>query len=173
MAKSWFDYDEYLQPRHLKGKRHTLTIKRAGEINVEERGNKKSKPILYFNETAKYLFLNKTARLALYEMFGESPAACAGKRITIQAVPLEGRKDHKETIVISPAQSTAPSAALPEDKPAKTDLDRIMDVLEFYEIEDPEVVFKRAITATEGDAAAALAAIEAKYGKLPSGGGGK
>jgi len=169
MTSSWYDYDVYLQPKHLKGKRVTLTIARAGEVEVDERGNKQVKPVLYFKGTAKYLFLNKTSRTMLCEMFGESPAACAGKKIAIQAVPIKGRKDGKETVVISRAAETTPSASLPPDAvpQEKDDLARIWSLLEFHEIEQPEFVVKRAVTAAKGDHAVALAALEAKYGQVP------
>jgi hypothetical protein len=166
MSDSWYDYDEYLQPAHLKGKRVTLTIVRADEVETTQYGKKQIKPVLYFKGTRKYMFLNKTARKALSEMFGDQKAACVGKAISIQAKRLE---NGKETIVVLPPEIIKPSAPLPENvaREEKSDLDRIMDVLEFNDVEDPGTVLKNAITAAKGDAAAALAAVEAKFGKVP------
>lgn len=155
MSGSWFDYDEYLQPRHLKGKRVTLTITRTGEVEVEQYGKTKIKPVIYFKNTQKYLFLNKTMRLALFEMFGEDKAACIGKRISIRAKRMP---NGKETIEILAPEDHKPSAPLPAE--AKSALDQLWDLATQREVAEPKVVIEELLRKHGGDAEAALAEMQ-------------
>lgn len=155
MSGSWFDYDEYLQAKHLKGKRVTLTIVRTDEVEVDQRGKKTIKPVLYFKNTQKYLFLNKTNRQALVDMFGEQRDACIGKRISISARKLP---NGKETIEILAPQEHAPASPLPTD--TKSALDQLWDLATQREVAEPKTVIEELLRKHGGDADAALAEMQ-------------
>lgn len=161
---SWYDYDEYLQPKHLKGKRVTLQIVRTAEIEVNERGEKKIKPVLYFKGTAKYLFLNKTMRAALSEMFGDQKSACVGKSISIRAAKLAGRKDGQETIEILPPEDKKPSAPLPASGTSKSALDQVWDLASLHE--EAKEAIEQLLSDHGGDADASLEALKRKYAEV-------
>ena len=115
MANSWYDYDEYLKAKHLKGKRHVLTIRSVGEVKTNERGKESIKPVLYFVETKKYLFMDSANRReAIVTLFGDDPKNCIGKKIAIAAGKAPNGKD---TIDIFPASASAKVQPIP-DNPA-------------------------------------------------------
>lgn len=160
MSGSWFDYDEYLQPRHLKGKRITLTIIRTDEVEVDQRGKKSIKPVLFFKGTPKYLFLNKTNRQALVDMFGEQRESCIGKRISIRAMRMPNGKD---TIEILAPQEHAPASPLPTETTTKSALDQLWDLATQHEVAEPKVVIEELMRKHGGDADAALAEMQKQF----------
>lgn len=157
---SWYDYDVFLQPQHLKGKRVTLKIIGFDEIEVNERGKRVIKPIIRFAGTKKFMFVNKSNRHILADLFGDQKIACIGKQITIQAVRLDNGKN---SIVIYPAESN-PLTALPGEKD-KSALDQMWALATEHEEPNPGDLIESLLGDYGGDVDAALAALKSRYSK--------
>ena len=86
----WSDFETRLRGEHLGNKRFTLTIK---AVKIEEThprpGATEQTPVLYFVETKKSLVLSSVNQRALAGMFGDDMEACAGGKVSLEAVPMK------------------------------------------------------------------------------------
>jgi hypothetical protein len=86
--KTWSQFDKWLKGYHLKGKRAQLTITRATIETTHPNGREQATPVLWFKETQKGLPLSDINRAMLVKLFGDDPAQCIGKIITLEAMPM-------------------------------------------------------------------------------------
>jgi hypothetical protein len=105
----WSDFEKYLKGEHLKGRKVTATI---AELAIEEthaNGRAEEKPVLYFKESKRGLILSPTNQRTLRALFGDDVAACIGKRVQLEAVPLRVAGRDTLPVRIGPAaQQTQP-----------------------------------------------------------------
>ena len=117
----WSDFEHYLKGEHLNGRKVIATI---AEIVIEEThaqaGRTEEKPVCYFRESKKGLILSPTNMRALRAMFGDDVAACIGKRVQLEAIPLRvaGRDTLPVRINPAPQTATTPSDARPQQPTA-------------------------------------------------------
>lgn len=163
MSDSWYDYDEFLQPHHLKGKAATLEITGVGEMEINDHGKKSVKPILRFKGTRKYMFVNKTNRKVLCELFGDQKTACVGKHITLAPVRLDNGKDSIVLRAATDKSATTPNGA---SAIAKTAMEQLWALTKAEE--DQQGVIDRTLAEHHGDVEAALQALKQKYAVVTS-----
>ncbi|MBM4094946.1 MAG: hypothetical protein FJ276_36885 [Planctomycetes bacterium] len=115
----WSDFEKYLKGEHLQGRKPTVTIEK---ITLEEcyaaSGRPEQKPVAYFQGSKKGLILSPTNMRALHALFGDNVAACIGKRVQLEAVPMRVAGRDTLPVRINPAPP-APTST-PQARPAET-----------------------------------------------------
>jgi hypothetical protein len=86
---NWSQFEKYLKPAHLAGRRAVVTI---ADVKVEtlhpRPGVKEPAPVLYFKGREKGLILSATNRRALAGLFGDDSNNAIGKQIELEATPV-------------------------------------------------------------------------------------
>jgi hypothetical protein len=106
---NWSDFEHFLKGEHLKGKKPIVTI---AEIAIEEThsqaGRAEMKPVMYFRESKKGLIVSPTNQRTIRAMFGDDMAACIGKRVQLEAVPMRVAGRDTLPVRINPAPQQTP-----------------------------------------------------------------
>jgi hypothetical protein len=106
------DYETFLRPIHLQGKRVTVTIQRFEEIDTHLPGQGKKKAIcVYFKDKRLPLILSTPNRRFLMETFSDDPNACIGLTVALEARPIRVAGVEKMVIKMFKAQPVAQSEA--------------------------------------------------------------
>jgi len=99
------DYEQFLRPIHLQGKRVTVTISRFEEIETHPRPGKKEKALcMYFKDKRLPLILSTPNRRFLMETISDDPNACIGVAVALEARPVRVAGVEKMVIRIFKAQ---------------------------------------------------------------------
>lgn len=175
------DYEPFMVADYAPlGKPYVLTISGASVVKTFDRktNSEADVPALHFRETKKMLRLTSSNnRRALGRLYGAASSGWIGKAIVVRVVEKKIGGEAKRYFVIDAvAPRVAPEFVVVDQTLAgpasdaqavKSDIDKMINVLTFHEIPDPEMVVKRTIERAKGDHAAALAAIEKQYGSVP------
>lgn len=111
----------YLSAADLAGKEVTLTIRALQIDELDVKGGKEERPVLYFEETAakaretrkqeKRLILNKTNAKTIASMYGNKAEGWTGKAITLYPTETEAFGERVDCVRVRP---TAPKPAAKE-----------------------------------------------------------
>lgn len=116
----WSDFEHYLKGEHLGGKKPIVTIEEIVIETTHAGGQEEEKPVAYFVGKSKGLILSPTNQRALRAMFGDDVAACQGKSVMLEVVPMRVAGRDTLPIRISPAPQPAAPAPKPEPTPEST-----------------------------------------------------
>ena len=123
----WSDFERYLKAEHLGGRRVTATITKVTTEITHPNGRPEETPVIYFAGKQRGLILTPHNRATLKEIFGNDVAACVGKAVQLEAVPMDVAGKHTMPVRIFPAPQPPPTAPAvppappPAPQPAPTD----------------------------------------------------
>jgi len=109
----WSDFEHYLKGEHLGGKKPVVTIEEIVIETTHAGGQEEEKPVAYFVGKSKGLILSPTNQRALRAMFGDDVAACKGKTVMLEVLPLRVAGRDTLPIRIMPAPQNAPAKPAP------------------------------------------------------------
>lgn len=99
----WSEFEKYLKPEHLAGRRTTVTISRIAIEETHPRPGKTEKaPVAYFEGKSKGLILSQTNQRTLARLFGDDIQACIGQSITLECVAVQVGRETRRPIRIKP-----------------------------------------------------------------------
>jgi hypothetical protein len=102
------DYETFLRPVHLQGRRVTVTIQRFEEIDTHLPGQGKKKAIcVYFQGKSKPFILSTPNRRFLMDIFGDDVKASVGQVVALEARPIRVAGVEKMVIRMFMAQPMA------------------------------------------------------------------
>jgi hypothetical protein len=84
------DYEKFLRPIHLQGKRVTVTIERFEEIDTHPRPGRKERALCVYFEAKRLPFILSTPnRRFLMDTFGDDVKASIGQAVALEARPVK------------------------------------------------------------------------------------
>lgn len=90
---------DYIAAVEFDGKTPTLTIDHVKVVELQDdKGQAKSRPVVYFRETKRGWVLCKTTALALAAMFTPETDTWTGKRVTLLAMDVQVGRETKPGI---------------------------------------------------------------------------
>src|SRR5262245_18819890 len=119
-AGRWSDYERYLKPEHIQGRKVTVKIARVAIEETHPRpGNSELAPVIYFENKAKGLILSATNRRTLARLFGDDVQACIGQTVTLETVSVQVGRESKTPIRISATNVATGAVTLASGSRAK------------------------------------------------------
>jgi hypothetical protein len=111
----WSDFEKYLKPEHLAGKRTTVKISRVVVEQTHPRpGKTEQAPVAYFEDKYKGLILSPINQKALQRLFGDAVDNCIGQTVVLEAVTVTvGNRTR------TPIRIFASNGSRPEPLPAQ------------------------------------------------------
>lgn len=92
----------YIGAAEFDGKTPTLTIDHVQVVELEdEKGEKKSRPVVYFREVKRGWVLCKTTALCLAQMFTAETDKWTGKQVTLYSADVQVGKERKPGIRVA------------------------------------------------------------------------
>jgi hypothetical protein len=112
----WSDFETYLKPEHLGGKRPIVTIAEIAFEETHPNGKAETAAVAYFVGAKRGLILTPTNRRTLQKLFGDEIQACRGGRVQLEVVHVQafGRDSTPIRIVAAPPKPAAPTAPAAE-----------------------------------------------------------
>jgi hypothetical protein len=105
---NWSEFEKYLKPAHLAGRRATVTIERVAIEELHPRPGKVERtPVVYFEGKSKGLILSHTNQRTLAGLFGDDMTACVGKTVTLDTVEVKVGRETKTPIRIGAARAAS------------------------------------------------------------------
>ncbi|MBB5536840.1 hypothetical protein [Rhizobium giardinii] len=104
----------YVRSEDLKGRRHTLTIDR---IAVEDVGDDRDKPVIYFKGARKGLVLNKTNAMVIAEVYGKNTESWSGQPLELYVARVNFQGRMVDGIRVDVPALSKTEEAKPDQKP--------------------------------------------------------